>query len=155
MHRDDFPIGKARLEGVSFRPPQELPNKRFPFTLTTGRLLPQFHTGTMTRKTPGIDALAGAAVEIAPGDADRLGVSEGDLVELSTPRGSLTAPARVTNRVPEGTLFMAFHFAEAPVNLLTNPARDPQAGIPELKVCSAALKKADHLFPAPRHNSRT
>lgn len=138
------------MTGVHFRPPHEEPCDQFPFTLTTGRLLPQFHTGTMTRKTAGIDALAGAAVEISPGDAAVLDIGDGDLVELSTRRGSLTAPARLTGRLPRGVIFMSFHFAEAPVNLLTNPARDPCSGIPELKVCAASLKKASQRLPRPQ-----
>lgn len=150
LHGDVFPIGRARMKGAHFRPPREEPDEDFPFILTTGRLLPQFHTGTMTRRSPGLDALAGPAVEMSPGDAAQLGISDGDPVELSTRRGALTAPASLTDRLPRGTLFMAFHFAEAAVNLLTNPARDPQSGIPEFKACAAALRKCPQRLPRPQ-----
>jgi formate dehydrogenase major subunit len=150
LHSEVFPIGRGRMKGAHFRPPQEEPDEAFPFVLTTGRLLPHFHTGTMTRKSSGLDELAGPAVEIAPGDAADLGIADGDMVELSTRRGTLSAPASLTDRLPRGTLFMAFHFAEAAANLLTNPARDPQSGIPEFKACAAALRKGPQRLPRPQ-----
>jgi len=150
LHSEVFPIGRGRMKGAHFRPPQEEPDEDFPFVLTTGRLLPQFHTGTMTRKSYGLDELAGPAVEIAPGDAADLGIADGDMVELSTRRGTLSAPASLTDRLPRGTLFMAFHFAEAAANLLTNSARDPQSGIPEFKVCAAGLRKVPQRLPRPQ-----
>ena len=150
LHGEGFPVRRARMKGAHFRPPREEPDEDFPFVLTTGRLLPQFHTGTMSRKSPGLDRLARPAVEIAPGDAAALGIVDGDPVELSTRRGTLTAPASLTDRLPRGTLFMAFHFAEAAANLLTNPARDPESGIPEFKVCAAALKKVPQRLPRPQ-----
>jgi formate dehydrogenase major subunit len=141
LHRDSFPVGRARMKGAAYRPPAEGTDAEFPLVLTTGRLLPQFHTGTMTRKSPGIEAIAGVAVEVAPEDADALGISDGDRVEVRTRRGSLQAPAFVTDRIGRGTVFIPFHFREAAANLLTSPARDPEAGIPELKVCAASMRK--------------
>jgi formate dehydrogenase major subunit len=138
------------MKAAHYRPPQEEPDEDFPFLLTTGRVLPQFHTGTMTRKSPGLEELAGPAVEISPGDASLLGIADGDPLEVSTRRGTLTAPASLTDRLPRGTIFMAFHFAEAAANLLTNPARDPQSGIPEFKVCAAKLKKSPQRLPRPQ-----
>jgi formate dehydrogenase alpha subunit len=141
LHRDSFPIGRARMRGAAYSPSAEETDAEFPFVLTTGRLLPQFHTGTMTRRSPGIEALAGVAVEISPEDANALGIADGDRVEVRTRRGSLQAPAFVTARISRGTLFIPFHFQEAAANLLTSPARDPEAGIPELKVCAARMRK--------------
>jgi formate dehydrogenase major subunit len=141
LHVNGFPRGRGRMKAVSWRPPAEEPDVEYPFILTTGRLLPQFHTGTMTRRCAGIDDLAGPMVAISPEDAADLEVADGDTVEVATRRGSLFAPASVTPTIGRGTVYIPFHFREAAVNLLTNPALDEEAKIPEFKVCAARVRK--------------
>jgi formate dehydrogenase major subunit len=141
LHVNAFPRGRGRMKAVSWRPPAEEPDVEYPFILTTGRLLPQFHTGTMTRRCAGIDDLAGPMVAISPEDAADLEVADGDTVEVATRRGSLFAPASVTPAIGRGTVYIPFHFREAAVNLLTNPALDEEAKIPEFKVCAARVRK--------------
>jgi len=127
---------------VHFREPAETPDKDFPFVLSTGRLLYQFHTGTLTRKAAAIHQVSPTGyVEVNAEDAERLGIENGDDVEVSTPRGKVVTKASVGSMIAEGWLFMPFHFAEGPANMLTNDALDPVAKIPELKVCAAAIKK--------------
>jgi predicted molibdopterin-dependent oxidoreductase YjgC len=141
LHRDGaFSRGKGKFHPTPFREPAELPDAEYPYILTTGRLLEQFHTGTMTRRTAGLEQLAGPApFEIHPDDAAREGIADGDMVALTTRRGTVTARAEVTERSPQGTLFMPFHFKEAAANILTNDALDPVAKIPEFKVCAVRL----------------
>ena len=128
---------------VSYRPSMELPDEEYPFILTTGRVLCHFHTGTMTRKVPGLNYLRNEElVEINPEDGRALGIEDGDLVEVASRRGTVRAKAKITEKSSEGVAFMTFHFAETPTNVLTNPALDPVAKIPELKVCAVKLSKA-------------
>ncbi|MFA6426446.1 MAG: formate dehydrogenase subunit alpha [Phycisphaerae bacterium] len=143
LHKDKFTRGKGKFHPVQFRLPAESVSEQYPFVLSTGRLLYQFHTGTMTRKSPAINQVSPTGyVEINSDDADRLGINSGDNVLVSTVRGNVTTLAKVTNDIEKGWLFMAFHFAEAPANLLTIDAVDPIAKIPEFKVCAANLIKA-------------
>jgi formate dehydrogenase alpha subunit len=139
LHADSFPIGRGRMKGAHWRPPAELPDGEFPLVLTTGRLLSQFHTGTMTRRSPGIDDLGGPVVMVSSPDAAALGIVDGRLVEVVTRRGTIRAPARITAALPRGTIFVPFHFKEAAANILTNPAVDRVAGIPEFKICAARV----------------
>jgi predicted molibdopterin-dependent oxidoreductase YjgC len=110
--------------------------------LTTGRGLYQYHTGTMTRKVKGLNDLMGESlIEINPKDAETLGVADGEVVKISSRRGTISAKARLTKVSPEGVVYMNFHFAESAVNILTNAALDPVAKIPEYKVCAVRIEK--------------
>lgn len=143
LHKDGFTRGKGLFTPLSYRPSAELPDGDYPFILTTGRVLCHFHTGTMTRKVAGLNYLRGEElVEINPGDGEALGIEDGDLVEVASRRGKVRAKARLTEKSSPGVVFMTFHFAETPTNVLTNPALDPVAKIPELKVCAVSLSKA-------------
>jgi formylmethanofuran dehydrogenase subunit D len=105
--------------------------------LTTGRMLEHWHTGSMSHRSRVLEALVPESrVEINPVDAGRLGVEEGDVISLSSRRGEVQTKVKKTSRVSPGQAFMAFHWREAPVNRLTNPAFDPLAKIPEFKVSS-------------------
>ncbi len=78
-------------------------------------------------------------VEINPEDAERLGIRNRSMVKVSSRRGEIELKAYVTNRTPEGIVFIPFHFREAAANILTNPATDPGAKIPEYKVCAVRV----------------
>jgi formate dehydrogenase alpha subunit len=144
LHAPTFARGKGRFHAIPFRKPDETPDSDFPLILTTGRLLEHFHTGTLSRRTAGLEQIAPPApVEINPLDAERCGVAHGDPVEITSRRGTVRARAVVTPRSPKGTVFMPFHYREAPANVLTNPALDPIAKIPELKVCAVKLRPAN------------
>ncbi len=142
LHRDRFSKGLGTFLPCDFKPLAEVPDEEYDFVLTTGRIYYQYHTGTMTRRISVLEREAPAPlVEINPDDAKRLGVRSNDMVELTSRRGSIKARAEVTGRVPRKVVFTTFHFHEAPVNLLTNPAFDPVAKIPEYKGCAVKVRR--------------
>jgi len=142
LHKNRFTRGKGKFHAVHFKAPAESPDAKFPFVLSTGRQLYQFHTGTMTRKSPAINQVSPTGyVEIHIKDADKLGIADGNRVEVLTRRGRVSTLAKVTRTIERGWLFMPFHFREGPANMLTIDALDPLAKIPEYKVCAAAIKK--------------
>ena len=146
LHEGGFKRGRGKFHPTPFREAAELPDEEYPFLFTTGRLLYHFHTGTMSRRTAGLEELAPPVpFEIHPDDAAREGIAAGDRVELASRRGAVRATAIVTERSPRGTVFMPFHFREGAANRLTNDALDPIAKIPEFKVCAVRLRKV----PAP------
>jgi len=133
----------GKFHSVEFIPPQELPDEQYPFVLSTGRILQHFHTGTMSRRSDVLDELVSVGViEIHPDDAEALSIVDGQLVRVSSRRGQIEIAARVSQRVMPGTVFLAFHYREAPANRLTIAALDPVAKIPEFKVCAVKIAKA-------------
>ncbi len=142
LHKDVFAIGKALFKPAHHIESAELPDKDFPFLLTTGRMLYHYHTRTMTGKTEGLnDAASESYIEMNPVDADKLGAVEGERLKVSSRRGSLTTRLKITGIVEEGVVFMPFHFADGAANILTNGATDPVAKIPEFKVCAVRIEK--------------
>ncbi|EJG0026606.1 formate dehydrogenase subunit alpha [Vibrio alginolyticus] len=143
MHQTQFTRGKGQMVGVPFRYAAELPDEEYPLVLTTGRVLEQFHTGTMTRKTKGLDNLAGPRAMVSVEDAEALGISNGRRLTVSTRRGSIEIDAFVTKRIQKGVVFIPFHFVESPVNRLTTTATDPHAKIPEFKVAAVKVEVSE------------
>jgi formate dehydrogenase major subunit len=148
--RFPLPGGKARLVPVQPRPADELPDADYPMVLLTGRQLEHWHTGSMTRRAAVLDAIEPEAViHVHAADLRRIGAKAGDAVRLATRRGSVRAIARVDASLQPGQLFMAFCYTEAAANLLTNPALDPFAKIPELKFCAATIEAVPTLQGLP------
>ena len=150
LHKEKFARanGKGKFWGIEFKEPAELPDEEYPFILTTGRIIFHFHTGTMTRKTDLLNKeVPTGYVEINPKDAEKLALANGEFVSVQTRRGQIETKALITERVPEGVIFIPFHFAECAANVLTNPALDPVAKIPEYKVCAAKLQKSGGACP--------
>jgi len=142
LHTTQFSRGKGKFIPLEYKPSMELPDGDYPLVLTTERSLYHFHTGTMTRKVSGLNILRGEElVQINPKDASALGIADGDEVKVTSRRGQVVAKAKVTEVSPVGVIAMSFHFAESPTNQLTNPALDPVAKIPELKVCAVRVEK--------------
>jgi len=145
LHTQQFSRGKGNFVPLEYKPPMELPDDEYPLVLTTKRSLYHFHTGTMTRKVKGLnDILSEELVEINPIDASTLGIIDGDIIKVISRRGEVTAKTKVTEASPAGVVSMDFHFAESPVNVLTNRALDPVAKIPEFKVCAVRIEKNGH-----------
>jgi formate dehydrogenase major subunit len=143
LHEGMFSRGKGLFHPIEYRPPAETVDEEFPFWLSTGRVFAHYHTATMTRNSPSLDAeIREGYLEVHPEDAERLGVLPGDRVAVTSRRGTITAKTAVTDRVQQGLVFMPFHFIESNANVLTNPAHDPIAKIPEFKVCAVKLEKA-------------
>jgi predicted molibdopterin-dependent oxidoreductase YjgC len=104
------PSGKAMIKAAHYRPPAEEPGQDYPFSLITGRTVYHFHTRTKTGRTPELQRAAPEVwVEMAAVDAGAAGWSEGDLLEVSTPRGSVEARLRVSG-IRSGVLFVPFHY---------------------------------------------
>jgi formylmethanofuran dehydrogenase subunit D len=159
-YKANDPQGKAWLKAADYMPPEEKPDDDYPFWLSTGRVVYQFHTRTKTGRSPELNAAAPEVfVEIHPDDARRLGIAEGDLLQISSRRGSVQAPARIGNVLP-GHLFMPFHYgywdepADQPssgpgherppraANELTITAWDPVSKQPQFKFAAVRAAKA-------------
>ena len=143
LHKDKFARGLGLFHAIEYKPPAEVVDDEYPFWLSTGRVHVHYHTGTMTRVSPSLHAeMPEGSLEMHPEDGDRLGVRQGEKVKVASRRGEITARVILTDRVNPGVVFMPFHFAETCANLLTNPAHDPTAKIPEYKVCAVKVEKA-------------
>jgi formate dehydrogenase alpha subunit len=143
LHKGQFARGKGAFFAIDHRDPAEMPDADYPLILTTGRVLYQYHTGTMSRRAPGLEEKAPECrVEIAPGDAIDYGIGDGEPVRLRTRRGEIVARAQVSPKAVAGTIFIPFHYFEASANKLTIAALDPVAKIPEYKVCAVHIEKA-------------
>jgi formate dehydrogenase alpha subunit len=144
LHTKTFTRGKGLFLSLEYKPPMELPDNDYPLVLTTGRNIFQWHTGTMSRKVKGLNIFKGEErAEINPEDATKLGIVDNDMIKVVSRRGEVTTKARVTKASLAGVVSMTFHFAESPTNVLTNPAVDLIAKIPELKVCAIRVEKID------------
>ena len=142
LHAEQFSRGKGQFMPLEYKPPAELPDDEYPLLLTTERSLYHYHTGSITRKVEGLNILrANEWVEMNPKDAEALGVSDSEMVKVISRRGEITSKVKVTDTSPLGVISMTFHFAESPTNVITSPALDPVAKIPELKVCAVKVEK--------------
>lgn len=143
LHTRQFTRGKGLFHAIDHRPPAELPDREYPFMLTTGRVLYHYHTGTMTMKSKGLNTLSpDCFVEISANDAARLNLEQHTMVDVLSRRGKITARIAISAKAVDGTLFIPFHFAKSAANRLTNAAVDPVAKIPEFKVCAINIRKA-------------
>ena len=141
LHREECTRGKGRFSPVEYRPPAELPDAEYPLLLNTGRTYFHWHTGSMTRRSHLLDREERHAfVQVNPEDATKQKITERQQLRISSRRGSITAAAQLTDRVPPGQVFIPFHFAEGAANVLTNNALDPESGIPEFKVCAVRIE---------------
>ncbi|WP_329189740.1 molybdopterin oxidoreductase family protein [Actinacidiphila glaucinigra] len=167
-YRSRNPGGKAMIKAAEYLPPHEEPSPEYPFQLTTGRTIYHFHTRTKTGRAPQLDAAAPDVwVEISGGDAEARGLGEGDLVEVTTPRGALRGRLRVTD-IRRGLLFVPFHYGywdtpgghgpddDTPgraANEATVTDWDPVSKQPLFKTAAAALTLLRHAegatAPAP------
>ena len=144
LHREKFatPDGLGVFSAIEWKPPAEVPDAEYPYVLTTGRVIWQWHTGTMTRRSWSLEKEAPIGwIEINPEDAKTLGIRDNEVVRASTRRGSIDIPARVTPEIIRGVMFIPFHYKEHPANMLTHNALDPIAKIPEFKACAVRVEK--------------
>jgi len=138
----DCACGLARFTAVDWRGPAEQPDESWPLVLTTGRRLWHYHTGTQTRHSDGFEQVCPEElIEINPEDADRMGIKDGEYVDVSSRRGKVTMKARITDRSPAGTVYTSFHFREACGNVLTIDAFDPVTDTAEYKACAVRIDR--------------
>jgi len=141
LHKGKFSRGLGHFHAIHFQEAAELPDEEYPFILTTGRLMFQFHTGTMTRRSEKLEQeVPQAYVEMHPQDTVRIGLDGAKRVRVASRRGEIELGVRVTTRIRPGVVFIPFHFAEAAANALTHAALDPVAKIPEYKVCAVRVE---------------
>lgn len=144
LHKESIARGLGLFMPTEHVESAELPDKKYPFTFTTGRILYHYHTRTMTGRVEGLNKLAPRSyVEINEITAKKMGIEEGDKVRLSSRRGEITTWAKITNIIDEDVLFMPFHYAQGAANYLTNNKLDAIAKIPELKVAAVKMEKAE------------
>ncbi|MDJ0614308.1 MAG: formate dehydrogenase subunit alpha [Rhizobiaceae bacterium] len=135
--------GRGKLVPADLLPPDEVPDKDFPMVLTTGRLLEHWHTGAMTRRATVLDDLEPEGIAaMNRRQIEKLGLSAGQMIDVETRRGTVTAVLREDREVADNMVFIPFCFNEAPANRLTNPQLDPFGKIPEFKYCAAKVGPA-------------
>lgn len=138
-----FTRGRGKFHGIQWLPPVEVPDSEYPFTLTTGRRLYHYHTRTQTGRSEGLEKiLPEEFLEINPKDAEILEIRDSQKIKIASRRGELVVTARVTEKVQPGLVFMAFHFAEANANVLTNNVFDPVSDTAEYKACAVKIMPA-------------
>ncbi len=152
LHEGGVLRGKGLFMPAEYRPSMELEDEEYGLLLSTGRTLYHYNCATQTRREPGLHTKQPEPfVEIHPRDARKRQISDGDIVEVWTRRGSLSLRAVVSRQVRPGCIWMPLHFAEARANVLTNDAGDPVTGTAEYKVCAAEVKlieaRHDPLMP--------
>lgn len=143
FHNQETIAKKSPFVPVDFTPPLELPDQEFPFTLTTGRRYESYNTHSQTRYyAAGVKVKqTEETVDIHPDDAQALGITDGEMVQVRSRRGELKVKAKITEQVVPGLVFMSFHWSETPTNVLTLNEYDPISGTAEYKACAVAISK--------------
>ncbi|MGD0951180.1 MAG: formate dehydrogenase subunit alpha [Methanotrichaceae archaeon] len=144
LHKEKFATkdGLGVFTAVEWQPPAEVTDSEYPLILTTGRCIWHWHTGTMTRRSKTLDTEVKTGwAEINPKDAEDLGIDDREMVRVTSRRGEIEIPAKVTGNIKIGEVFIPFHFKECPANILTNNAVDSIAKIPEYKACAVKIEK--------------
>jgi anaerobic selenocysteine-containing dehydrogenase len=145
------PDGKAVIKSTGYLPAHEMPSDEFPLYLITGRTVFHFHTRTKTGRAPELQAAAPQVwVELSIKDADAHGISEGDLVEVSSARGAIRGAARISG-IRDGVLFVPFHYGywdaadpdhhDRAANELTVTDWDPVSKQPIFKTAAVGLRR--------------
>jgi len=141
---NDFPTkdGLAQFIPSPFKSADELPDNEYNFILITGRQLEHWHTGAMTRRASMLDEIEpDPTASISLDDMKKLNISEGDLITVSSRRGTIDVYAKRDDYLQSGQVFIPFCYVESAANILTNAALDPDAKIPEFKFCAVKIKK--------------
>jgi formate dehydrogenase major subunit len=140
LHRDAFPVGRARLQTIDYAASPEQTGTEYPFLLTTGRSLYQFNAGTMSGRTLNSELRPADLLDIAPADAAGLNLRNGQVVRLVSRFGSTTLPVHIDSAIGIGQLFATFHTAKSFLNRVTGPHRDGVVGTPEYKVVAVRIE---------------
>ncbi len=142
LHKEGkFTCGLGKFNAVEWTPPAEVPDEEYPLVLSTGRRLYHYHTRTQTGRS-GLDyLLPEETADMSFADADALGISHGEMIKVKSRRGEVKVKANVTEQVPQGMVWMAFHFRDACANWLTNPVFDPVTQTAEYKACAVRIEK--------------
>ena len=146
LHKGRFTRGMGLFHAIDYRPSEELPDEAFPFILTTGRRYAHYHTRTMTGRCPSLEKeFPQTIAQIHTRDAERLGLREGEEVKVISRRGEIVTPVSIGEVVPEGAIFMDFHFQEANPNWLLGTSLAPVSKTPDYKVCAVRLESVENV----------
>jgi formate dehydrogenase alpha subunit len=140
LHQESFTRGKGLFMAIEFEEANELPDEEYPFVLSTGRKLSHYNVFTQHSKALEIHSPEELA-EINPLDAQQLSLEDGERVKVASRRGELETKIKITDRVPQGMIFMTFHYFDTPTNVLTNGAADKVSKTYEYKACSVQISK--------------
>lgn len=148
LHKGGVLRGKGLFQPVEFRPPFESPDPEYPLILSTGRTLYHYNAATQTRRSEGLSQKQPESfVEIHPGNAYKMGVEDGQLVDVVSRRGRVRCRAMISRQVRRGAIWMPFHFPESRTNYLTTDAGDAVTGTGEYKVCAARIEPVQEDAP--------
>ncbi|SPD75517.1 putative formate dehydrogenase, alpha subunit [uncultured Desulfobacterium sp.] len=144
LHQEKFTRGLGLFHAIEYRPSEELPDDEFPVILTTGRRYAHYHSRTMTGRCAALDReFPRPMAQIHFKDAERLGLADGDSMKVTSRRGEVITPVRVGDVVPEGSIFMDFHFEDANPNWLLGTSLDPVSKTPDYKVCAVRIERQE------------
>ena len=141
MHVESFPIGEARFAITEYVATEERSNRRFPLLLTTGRILSQYNVGAQTRRTENQNWHDEDILELHPVDALDRGISDGDMVAISSRVGETVLHARVSERMQPGVVYTTFHHPNSGANVVTTDNSDWATNCPEYKVTAVQVTK--------------
>ncbi len=142
LHVHEFARGKGRFRPLEWKDRERHRDHDYPYILITGRQREQYHTGTMTRRSPVVNAVTkGPFIEMHAEDMEKEGIAEDERVRLISPQGSIEAKVRGSPILQRGVLFTTFHYAELPVNVLTPPTFDPVTKTPAYKDARVRVEK--------------
>ncbi len=138
------PDGRAKFHAVPYRLPGEVVDDDYPVWLTTGRVVSQYLSGTQTRRIAALVAQYPEPLcEMHPQLAERIGVADGDLVTVTSRRGTITLPAHVVATIRPDTVFIPYHWpGDKAANQLTQRVVDPISKMPEFKVAAVRVEPA-------------
>ncbi len=134
------PDGRAHFAALPYKAPGDEADAQFPLILVTGRRLQHYNAGTMTRRTGNLELNDRDYLEIHPDDAERLWISDGDVVSIRSKQGRTEITAQVTDRIEPGHVFTTFHFPETRTNLLIGSSADVNTSCPEYKVIAVDVR---------------
>lgn len=139
------PSGKGKLFAAEWRAPKELPDTKYPFSLSTVREVGHYSVRTMTGNCRALKELADEPgyIQISEEDAKQLNIESEELVRVSSRRGSVLTRALVTDRVKPGATYMTYQWWVGSCNELTIDNLDPISKTPEYKYCAVNIEKID------------
>jgi formate dehydrogenase alpha subunit len=144
LHKGKFTRGLGQFSAIDYRPSEELPDDEYPFFLTTGRRYAHYHTRTMPGRCPSLHKeFPEPITQINLHDAMKLGLEDGDPIKVISRRGEVVTFVRPGEIVPEGAIFMDFHFRQANANVLLGTSLDPISKTPDYKVCAVRIEKTN------------
>jgi formate dehydrogenase major subunit len=144
LHSETFKRGKGKFHTWDFEESPEMTanSSKYPYVLTTGRLLEHYNSGTMTRRTPNKELITEDTLFVHPHDAEVKGIKTGDFVIIRSERGQTNMKVRITDIVKPGVIYTTFHFPEAAINYLTSSVGDEFTLTPEFKIVAVDFKKS-------------